>query len=151
MRSTFNVIQVSINGRNFTIPGVMFLDLSLTENQLQEGARAILKRIRPKWKYDAIKFKVSIFSWSRSTIKIILHEFGACVFSCFNNQILQYPELRLNWCYITDFYSGHYQQADWVLSATWLWYEWLHLDKNIWKEDRNVRRSRARAFSYICS
>ncbi|KAK2152901.1 hypothetical protein LSH36_315g03165 [Paralvinella palmiformis] len=50
--------MVSINGRNFTIPGVMFLDLSLTENQLQEGARAILKRIRPKWKYDAIKFKI---------------------------------------------------------------------------------------------
>lgn len=50
--------MTSSNKPTFNIPGVVYLDLSLTENELQEGARQVLKTVRPQWKNDDIVFKV---------------------------------------------------------------------------------------------
>lgn len=61
-----NGIQLNYNNKNIisdqcSSPEVTNINLTINENNVIDGAREVLKVIRPKWNSNDIKFKVCMY------------------------------------------------------------------------------------------
>lgn len=59
METTQNdLMGSSTNSRS---KGILTLDLRVSEDDFEGGAKTIIKHIRPEWKQESLKFKVSCY------------------------------------------------------------------------------------------
>lgn len=85
----YKSLQMDLDSRKLGIP---HLQITVDQDEIQQGARKILKEIRPSWEEKKIMFKV----WTKniSKIKIILFSYKSIKVNICNRQSYSYIYLN---------------------------------------------------------